>query len=130
LDHVRTRKVSDLIDKFTNWEMLQSLASEIISPRIQFNSGVEADTAAHDFLAITASACKLLTNKTTLSDLNNDLLGLESLLKHKRRSRKLWQVVQQLTVSQKPSYELTCRKTLNQWEIQIGNCEITPQAMA
>jgi hypothetical protein len=43
LDHDRTRNLSDLLDKFTDWEWFQSLASELISPRIQINSGEEAD---------------------------------------------------------------------------------------
>jgi hypothetical protein len=39
LDHVRTRNLSDSIDKFTDWERFQSLASELISPRIKITSG-------------------------------------------------------------------------------------------
>jgi hypothetical protein len=39
LDHVRTRNLSDLVYKFTDWERVQSLGSELISPRIQINSG-------------------------------------------------------------------------------------------
>jgi hypothetical protein len=38
LDHVRTRNLSDPIDKFTDWEWFQSLASELILLRIQINS--------------------------------------------------------------------------------------------
>jgi hypothetical protein len=37
LDHVRTRNLWDLVDKFTDWGQFQSLASELISPRIQIN---------------------------------------------------------------------------------------------
>jgi hypothetical protein len=39
LDHARTRNLSDLVDKFTVWAWFQSLASKLISPRIQINSG-------------------------------------------------------------------------------------------
>jgi hypothetical protein len=39
LDHVRPRNISNPVDKFTDWERFQSLASELISPRIQINSG-------------------------------------------------------------------------------------------
>jgi hypothetical protein len=30
LDHIRTRNLSDPVDKFTDWEQFQSLASELI----------------------------------------------------------------------------------------------------
>jgi hypothetical protein len=39
LDHVRTTKLSDPVDKFKDFEQFQSLTSELISPRIQINSG-------------------------------------------------------------------------------------------
>jgi hypothetical protein len=47
LDHVRTR-----IDTLTDWERFQSLASEIISPRIQIKSREEANKAARDFYCL------------------------------------------------------------------------------
>jgi hypothetical protein len=65
------------------------LASELISPRIKINLGEEADKATSDFTASIALAYRLLTSKITLLDFNKDLPGLESLLKHKRRLRKL-----------------------------------------
>jgi hypothetical protein len=43
LDHVRTRNLSDLVDKFTDWEWFQSLAPELISSRIQINSWGEGE---------------------------------------------------------------------------------------
>jgi hypothetical protein len=86
---VRTRNLSDPVDKFTGWERFQSLASEIISHRIQINLWIEADKAARDFTASIASACRLSTRKITLLDLSKDLPGLESVLKHKWRLRKL-----------------------------------------
>jgi hypothetical protein len=82
LDHVRTRKFLDLVDKFTDWEWFESLASELVSPRIQINSGEEADKVVCDFTASIASAYRLSTSKITLSCLNKDLLGLKNLLKH------------------------------------------------
>jgi hypothetical protein len=48
LDHVKN--LSEPIEKFTDWDRFQSLASELISPRIEINSGVEADKAARDSL--------------------------------------------------------------------------------
>jgi hypothetical protein len=91
LDHVKTKNLSEPIEKFTERNRFQSLASEIISPRIEINSGVETDKAARDFIASIASAYRLATSKVTLSDINNDIPGLDRLLKHKRRLRKLWQ---------------------------------------
>jgi hypothetical protein len=94
LDHVRTRNLLDPVDNFTNWERFQSLVSELISSKIQINSGEETDKVARNFIAsiLVALANRLYTSKITLLDLNKDLPGLESLLKHKWRLRKLWQV--------------------------------------
>jgi hypothetical protein len=91
LDYIRIRNLSDLIDKFTDWEWFQILASELISPRIKINSE-EASKAAHSFTASIGLTYRLLTREITLSNLNKDLLGLESLLKHKQRLRTLLQV--------------------------------------
>jgi hypothetical protein len=54
-------------------------------------SKAEADKVACTFSASTASAHRLLTIKITLAELNNDLHGLDQLLKYKKRMRKLWQ---------------------------------------
>jgi hypothetical protein len=35
LDHVTTRNLSDRVEKFTDWDRFQSLASDLVSPRIQ-----------------------------------------------------------------------------------------------
>jgi hypothetical protein len=91
LDHVKIRNTSQSTEKFTDLDRFQSLVSELISPRIESNSGVEADKAARDFTASIASAYRLTTSKVTLSDINNDIPGLDRLLKHKLRLRKLWQ---------------------------------------
>jgi hypothetical protein len=34
LDHVTTRNLSDPVEKFTDWERFQSLASDLVTPRI------------------------------------------------------------------------------------------------
>jgi hypothetical protein len=47
--------------------------------------GEEANKMACDFTASIASVYMLLTSNSTLSDLNNNLPVLESLLKHKQR---------------------------------------------
>jgi hypothetical protein len=39
LDHIKTTKLSGQIEKFTYWKQFQSLPPELISPRIQINSG-------------------------------------------------------------------------------------------
>jgi hypothetical protein len=90
LDHVKIRNLSDPIKKFTDWEMFQSLASEFISPTIEITSEVEADKAVRNFTASISSAYRLSTSKITLLDLNNDLPGIDRLLKHKQRLRELW----------------------------------------
>jgi hypothetical protein len=55
-DHIKVRKILDPVEKFTDWERFQSLASALVSPRVEINSCIEADTAARDFAASIASA--------------------------------------------------------------------------
>jgi hypothetical protein len=50
-DHVKISNLSEPVEKFIDCEQFQSLASELIAPRIEINSGVEADKAARDFTA-------------------------------------------------------------------------------
>jgi hypothetical protein len=88
LDHVKTKNVSAPFEKFTDWERFQSLASNLISPRNEINSGAEADKAARVFAASLASSYRLSTSKITSSELKNDLPGLDRLLKYKKRMRK------------------------------------------
>jgi hypothetical protein len=73
LDHVTTSNLSEPIERFTDWERFQRLASDLVSPKIQINSGVEADEAAREFAAPIVSAYRLSTSKITVSDLNSDL---------------------------------------------------------
>jgi hypothetical protein len=89
LNHFRIKNLSDSVDKFIDWGWFQSLASELISYRIQIMSEEETDKAAGDFTAFIALTYRPLTSKLTLSDLNTDLPHLQSLLKHERRLRKL-----------------------------------------
>jgi hypothetical protein len=46
LDRIRTRNLSGPVNKFTDWERFQSLASELISCRALINSEEEADIVA------------------------------------------------------------------------------------
>jgi hypothetical protein len=135
LDHVKITNLSEPIEKFTDWDRLQSLASELVSPRIEINSGIEADKEARDFTASIVSAYRLATSKVTLSDINNDIPGLDRLLKHKRRLRKLWQettdpacktAVNWVTKSIR---RMTRINALERWQTQIIKTEVTPQAI-
>jgi hypothetical protein len=81
LDHVKTKNLSEQVEKFTNWEWFQSLASVLISPRIEINSEEEVDTTACDFTTFVASAYRLPTTKVTLSDINNQSSWIRSLVK-------------------------------------------------
>jgi hypothetical protein len=65
LDHVRTKQISEPFEIFTDWERFQSLASNLISPRIEINSGVEAHRAARAF---TASTSKKITGSVNPFD--------------------------------------------------------------
>jgi hypothetical protein len=51
LDHVEIRNLSEPIEIFTDSDRFQSLAPELISPRIETNSGVDADKASRNFRA-------------------------------------------------------------------------------
>jgi hypothetical protein len=77
LDHVKDREILDPAEKLTDWERFQSLAFTLVSPRIEFNSFIEADKAAHDFAASIALAYRLLTKITTISDHNCGPSGLD-----------------------------------------------------
>jgi hypothetical protein len=91
LDHVKIRNLSEPIEKFTDWDHFQSLASEVISPRIEINLLIEADKAACNFTSSIVSAYRLATSKVSFPDINNDIPGLGRILKDKQRLKKLWQ---------------------------------------
>jgi hypothetical protein len=127
--------LSDPVYKFIDWKRVQSLPSELILPKIQINSGEEADKRTRVFTASIATAYRLSTSKIALSDLNMDLPGLESLLKHKRKSRKPWQVTQHPACKTVVNWvikfmrRMTQRKALERWETIIGKCEVTRQTL-
>jgi hypothetical protein len=56
LNHIKTRNLPDPVDKFSDWKRFQSLDSELISRKIQINSGEVADKVTRDFTASIASA--------------------------------------------------------------------------
>jgi hypothetical protein len=61
LAHVKIRNLSEPIEKFTDWDRFQSLASEMILPKVEINSKIEANKEGGDFTASTASAYRLST---------------------------------------------------------------------
>jgi hypothetical protein len=89
LDHIKAREIFDPVEKFTNWERFQSLAPALVSPRVEINSFIEPDNAARDFAVSIASAYRLSTKTTTISNRNRGSSCLVRLLKHKQRLRKL-----------------------------------------
>lgn len=89
LDHVKIRNLSKHVEEFIDQERFQSLASELISPRIKINSRADVDKAAYYLTTSIASVYRLSTSKITLVDMNNELPGLDQLLKHKQKLRKL-----------------------------------------
>jgi hypothetical protein len=90
-------------------------------PQVLGHVGIEADKAARDFTASIVLACRLSTNKITLSDINNNIPGLDRLLKHKQRLRKLWQETRdpacKTTVNwvSKAIRKITRKKALERW---------------
>jgi len=49
MDRVRTRDIWNKVEKFINRERFRSRISELISPRIQIDSGEEAENAIQHF---------------------------------------------------------------------------------
>jgi hypothetical protein len=49
--YVTAKKLSEPLETFTDWEWFQNLAPNLMSPRIEINSGAEADKAALEFTA-------------------------------------------------------------------------------
>jgi hypothetical protein len=90
LDHIKVRDILDPVETFTDLERFQSLASSLVSLRVEINSCIEADKTDRHFAASIVAAYWLST-KTTISDRNVGSYSLERLLKHKQRLRKLWQ---------------------------------------
>jgi hypothetical protein len=89
LDHVKDREILGPVEKFTDSLMFRSLAPALVSR-------IEAHKAAHNFAAPIASAYRLSPETTTISDRNRGPSGLDQLLKHKQRLRKLWQETRDL----------------------------------
>jgi hypothetical protein len=127
--------ILDSVENFTDWERFQSLASALVSPRVEINSGIETDEAARDYAASIASAYRLSNKTITNLDRNRGPLSLERLLKHKQRLRKLWKETRDPACRTAVSWVTkTIRRkarmrTLVRGETKIENCEVTPQAI-
>jgi hypothetical protein len=97
--------------------------------------GVEADWAARDLTSSIASAYRLATSKVTLSYINNNIPGLDRLLKYKRRLRKLGQETRDPACKTAVNWvtksirRMTRKKAFDRWETKISNTEVTPQAI-
>jgi hypothetical protein len=108
---------------------------ELISPRFKINSEVEANKAAREFTDSIASTYRLATSKVTLLDINNNIPGLDQLLKHKQRLRKLWEETSHPACKTAVNWvtksirRMTRINALERWETQISNTEVTPQAI-
>jgi hypothetical protein len=135
LDHVTTKKLSEPLEKFTEWERFQNLVSNLILSRIKMNCGVEVDKAAREFTASIASAYRLSASKVELSELNSYIPGLDMLLKHKKRLRKLWQETRDRMCKKafnwisETIWCMTRKRALERWELKIDKAEVTPRAI-
>jgi hypothetical protein len=89
LDPVRSREASEPVEKLADWELFQSLASELMSPNIQIHFSKVADKAAHDSAATIASAYMLLIIQTINLGGKYEIRGLDSLLEHKKKAEKI-----------------------------------------
>jgi hypothetical protein len=69
LNLVTTNKLLEPLEKFTVWEGFQGLDSNLLSPRMEINSGLEAVKAVREFTASIASAYRLSTSKVKLDEL-------------------------------------------------------------
>jgi hypothetical protein len=63
LNHVTINQLLEPLEKFTEWEQFQNIASNLISPRTEINLGTEADKVAQEFTASIASAYRFSTGK-------------------------------------------------------------------
>jgi hypothetical protein len=102
---------------------------------VEINSCIEADKAGRNFSASIASANRLSTKTTTISDRNHGSCSLERLLKHKQRLGELWQETRDparktaVNWVTKTIRRIARKRALEPWETKIGNCEVTPQAI-
>jgi hypothetical protein len=135
LNHSKGREILDPVENFTDWERFHGFASALLSPRVEINSCIEADKAARDFAASIASAYRLSTKTTRISDRNRGSFNLEGLLKHRQRFRKLRQETKDTACKTavnrftKTIRRIARKRANERWETKIENCEVTPQTI-
>jgi hypothetical protein len=61
-------EASDPVEKLRDSELLQNIVSELIFSNNQIRSSTEADKAARNFAASTASVYRISTRQTTILD--------------------------------------------------------------
>jgi hypothetical protein len=86
LHHDRTKKLSEPLERLTDWKRLQSLASDLMSPRMKLTRWQKLikRRATLQLLLV-----RLSISRIALSELSNDLPDLDHLLSYKKRLRKL-----------------------------------------
>lgn len=105
----RVRGYSGPVEKFTNWEWFQSLASDLISLESKLGQVRSVWGCVWIYLA---PVCRLATSKITLLVIHVDLPSLDHLLKQILRLRKMWPVMQD--PAGKPAVNWVC-KTIRTW---------------
>jgi hypothetical protein len=101
-------------------------------PNSLFN---EADKAACNFATSIALAYRLLTRKTTILDQKYEIPGLDHLLKHKRKLRKILQETRDPACKTAVNWvnqnigRMVWKRALVRWETKLANCKVTPQAI-
>jgi len=70
LDHVSARDILDPVENHTDWERFGGLVFDLISTRIKIDTADDADRAACNFAASTASAYRPSRCKFILPEMN------------------------------------------------------------
>jgi hypothetical protein len=124
LHPVRMRATLNSAEKLTDWKLFQSLFSQLISPNIQIHSSNEVDKTAYGFAVSRASACSILSRKTTILDWKYEIPGLDLLLKYTRSSMQNDSKLGHLKY-----HENGPDRALKRWETKLANCKFKPQAI-
>jgi hypothetical protein len=101
---------------------------------VEINSCIGAHKAAGDFTASIASEYRLST-KTTISVHSRSPSGIERLLEHKKRLRKIWQGTRDSACKTavnwviKTTRRVVRKRALERWETKMENCEVILQAI-
>jgi hypothetical protein len=131
-----TRQALDPIEKLIDWEMFQSLVSELISPDIQIQSSNEADKTARVFAVSRASAYRIPSRKESIIlGRKYEIPGLDYLLKYEGKVRKLWQQTRDPARKTAVNWvtrhirRMVWKRLPGRWETKLANCKVTSQAI-